>query len=86
MAMANENAFVLHEDCSYCGAQEKEEQQELLYECSNCGTLYCDSCGEDKGCPNCGAPLRDAHPIEPLVPAAGIRIRAERLQPGEAAA
>ncbi|WP_240950600.1 hypothetical protein [Selenomonas bovis] len=47
--MANENAFVLHEDCSYCGAQEKEEQQELLYECSNCGTLYCDSCGEDKG-------------------------------------
>ena len=36
MTMANENAFVLHEDCSYCGAQEKEEQQELLYECSNC--------------------------------------------------
>ena len=50
MTMANENAFVLHEDCNYCGAQEKEEQQELLYECSNCGTLYCDSCGEDKGC------------------------------------
>lgn len=66
MTMANENAFILHEDCSYCGAQEKEEPQELLYECSNCGTLYCDSCGEDKGCPNCGAPLRDAHPIEPL--------------------
>ena len=39
MTMANENAFVLHEDCNYCGAQEKEEQQELLYECSNCGTL-----------------------------------------------
>lgn len=31
MTMANENAFILHEDCSYCGAQEKEEQQELLY-------------------------------------------------------
>ena len=66
MTMADKNAFVLQDDCSYCGAQEKEEQQELLYECSNCGTLYCDSCGEDNGCPNCGAPFSDAHPIEPL--------------------
>ena len=39
MTMADKNAFVLQDDCSYCGAQEKEEQQELLYECSNCGTL-----------------------------------------------
>ena len=57
--MADKNAFVRQDDCSYCGAQEKEEQKELLYECSNCGTLYCDSCGEDKGCPNCGAPMTD---------------------------
>ena len=56
--MADKNAFVLQDDCSYCGAQEKEGQKELLYECSNCGTLYCDSCGEDKGCPNCGAPMK----------------------------
>lgn len=35
--MADKNAFVLQDDCSYCGAQEKEEQKELLYECSNCG-------------------------------------------------
>ena len=52
--MADKNAFVLQDDCSYCGAQEKEEQKELLYECSNCGTLYCDSCGEGKGYPNQG--------------------------------
>ena len=64
--MADKNAFVLQDDCSYCGAQEKEEQKELLYECSNCGMLYCDSCGEDKGYPNCGAPFSDSHPIEPM--------------------
>lgn len=77
MTMADKNAFVLQDDCSYCGAQEKEEQQELLYECSNCGTLYCDSCGEDKGCPNCG--LRSATRIQSSRwgPAAGIRIRAD---------
>ena len=53
------------EHCAYCGAEETEQQDELLYECSNCGTLYCDSCSEGKGCPNCGAPLSEAHPIEP---------------------
>jgi len=53
------------EHCAYCGAEEMEQQDELLYECSNCGTLYCDSCSEGNGCPNCGAPLSEAHPIEP---------------------
>ena len=53
------------EHCAYCGAEEMEQQDELLYECSNCGTLYCDSGSEGKGCPNCGAPLSEAHPIEP---------------------
>lgn len=54
------------EGCSFCGAEQLEEQQGLLYECSSCGTLYCDSCGEGKGCPSCGAPLSSAHPIEPF--------------------
>ena len=53
--------------CAYCGAEETAQQDELLYECNNCGTLYCDTCGEGKGCPNCGAPLSQAHPIEPMV-------------------
>ena len=30
MIMADKNAFVLQDDCSYCGAQEKEEQQERV--------------------------------------------------------
>lgn len=42
------------ESCAYCGVEEAAQQDELLYECSNCGTLYCDTCGEGKGCPNCG--------------------------------
>lgn len=54
------------ESCAYCGIEEAAQQDELLYECSNCGTLYCDTCGEGKGCPNCGAPLSQAHPIEPM--------------------
>ena len=47
MTMADKNAIVQQDDCSNCAAQEKEEQQELLYVCSNCGTLYFDSCCED---------------------------------------
>lgn len=52
--------------CAYCGAAKLEEQDGLLYECGSCGTLYCDTCSEGKGCPNCGAPLSQAHPIEPM--------------------
>lgn len=63
MMMADQH---VQNGCNYCGAEKSEEQHELLYECSNCGTLYCDNCGEGKGCPNCGAPLSSSHPIEPM--------------------
>ena len=49
--------------CAYCGA-DPGVQEELLYECGECGTLYCDECGEGKGCPSCGAPITKAHPVE----------------------